>query len=98
VSRGGDRPADDDTADRQRIDLWLWRARVVRTRPAAASLASSGHVRVNGVRIKAASREVRSGDVITIALDNCVRVLKVSGFARIRGNAQAAGQTYIDLG
>ena len=31
--------------DRQRIDKWLWHARVVRTRQAAAALAASGHVR-----------------------------------------------------
>ena len=83
---------------RQRIDLWLWHARVVRTRPAAASLATSGHVRVNGARIKAASREVRTGDVITVALDRAVRVLKVCGFARVRGNAEAASRLYVDLG
>jgi ribosome-associated heat shock protein Hsp15 len=59
--------------DRQRVDKWLWHARVVRTRSAAAALADSGHVRVNGSRIEAASRPVRPGDVITIALDRNVR-------------------------
>ena len=39
--------------DRQRIDKWLWHARVVRTRSAAAALAASGHVRVNGQRVDA---------------------------------------------
>jgi hypothetical protein len=32
----------------QRIDKWLWHARVVRTRGAAAALADAGYVRVNG--------------------------------------------------
>ena len=64
--------------DRQRIDKWLWYARVVRTRATAADLAGSGHVRVNGTRIDAASRTVRPGDVITVALDRRVRVMKVS--------------------
>lgn len=76
--------------DRQRIDKWLWHARVVRTRSAAASLASSGQVRVNGQRILAASHGVRPGDVVTVALDRAVRVLKVMGFAERRGSAQAA--------
>jgi ribosome-associated heat shock protein Hsp15 len=98
VSRSAGTVADDNTEDRQRIDLWLWHARVVRTRPAAASLASSGHVRVNGARIRAASREVRTGDVVTVALDRSVRVLKVCGFARVRGNAEAASSLYVDLG
>jgi ribosome-associated heat shock protein Hsp15 len=76
--------------DRQRIDKWLWHARVVRTRSAAAALAASGHVRVNGQRIDAASRAVKPGDVVTVALDRAVRVLKVLGFAERRGSADDA--------
>lgn len=83
--------------DRQRIDRWLWHARIVRTRAAAAVLAASGHVRVNGARVKAPSREVKSGDVVTVALDRGVRVLKVCGFAPSRGNAAAAGRLYDEL-
>jgi ribosome-associated heat shock protein Hsp15 len=76
--------------DRQRIDKWLWHARVVRTRQAAAELAISGHVRVNAQRIDAASRPVKPGDVVTVALDRAVRVLKVVGFAERRGSADDA--------
>jgi ribosome-associated heat shock protein Hsp15 len=76
--------------DRQRIDKWLWHARVVRTRQAAAALAASGHVRVNAQRIDSASRAVRPGDVVTVALDRAVRVLKVVGFAERRGSADDA--------
>lgn len=76
--------------DRQRIDKWLWYARVVRTRQAAAALATSGHVRINGQRVEAASRPVRPGDVVTVALDRTVRVLKVLGFAERRGSAEDA--------
>src|SRR5262245_6976702 len=83
--------------DRQRIDKWLWHARVVRTRSAAAGLAGSGHVRVNGHRIEAASRVVRPGDVVTVALDRTVRVLKVLGFSERRGPAEAARPLYEDL-
>ena len=71
--------------DRQRIDRWLWHARLVRTRDAAAALAGAGYVRVNGTRIDAPGRMVRTGDVITVALDRGVRVLKVTGFAERRG-------------
>jgi ribosome-associated heat shock protein Hsp15 len=83
--------------DRQRIDKWLWHARVVRTRSAAAALAASGHVRLNSQRIDAASRSVRAGDVVTIALDRTVRVLKVVAFAERRGDADAARVLYEDL-
>jgi ribosome-associated heat shock protein Hsp15 len=83
--------------DRQRIDKWLWHARVVRTRSAAAALAVSGHVRVNGQRIDLASRAVRLGDVVTVALDRSVRVLKVAAFAERRGPAESARVLMEDL-
>jgi ribosome-associated heat shock protein Hsp15 len=83
--------------DRQRVDRWLWHARVVRTRGAAAALAGSGYVRVNGARIDAASRVVRTGDVITVALDRSVRVLKVLGFVERRGPAGTGETLYEDL-
>jgi ribosome-associated heat shock protein Hsp15 len=84
-------------SNRQRIDKWLWHARVVRTRAAAADLAAKGHVRLNGRRIAAASDKVGEGDVITLALDRAVRVLKVEGFAERRGAAGAARALYEEL-
>ena len=76
--------------ERQRIDKWLWHARLVRTRSAAAALASSGHVRINGERVEAPSRAVRPGDVVTLALDRAVHVLKVLDFSERRGSANDA--------
>ena len=84
--------------DRQRIDKWLWHARVVRTRSAAAELAGSGHVRVNGDRISLASRAVKAGDVVTVGLDQRVRVMKVLAFAERRGSAEDAAPLYEELG
>jgi ribosome-associated heat shock protein Hsp15 len=84
-------------ADGQRIDRWMWHARLVRTRGGATALASAGYVRINGVRIRAPSRTVRAGDVITVALDRRVRVLKVRGFAERRGAAEAGKNLYDEL-
>jgi ribosome-associated heat shock protein Hsp15 len=83
--------------DGQRIDRWLWHARLVRTRGDAAALAGAGYVRVNGARVAAPSRQVRTGDVITVALDRSVRVLKVRGFVERRGPATTAQTLYEDL-
>ena len=82
--------------DRQRIDKWLWHARVVRTRTAAAGLVDGGLVRVNGERIAASSRPVRVGDVVTIAFD-VVKILKVTGFAERRGSATDAACLFENL-
>ena len=83
--------------DRQRIDKWLWHARVLRTRSAAAELVNSGVVRLNGERVTAPSRLVRADDVITVALDRQVRIMKVVGFTERRGGAEAGRVLYADL-
>jgi ribosome-associated heat shock protein Hsp15 len=83
--------------ERQRIDRWLWHARLVRTRPLAAILAASGHVRVNGQRVTAAARAVRIGDVLTVALPRAVRVVRVQAFAVRRAGARDAQMLYEDL-
>ncbi|MEA2983914.1 MAG: ribosome-associated heat shock protein Hsp15 [Alphaproteobacteria bacterium] len=83
--------------DRQRIDKWLWHARVVRTRSAAAELVTSGLVRLNRERVTAPSRPVRADDVITVALDRQVRIMKVVSFAERRGGSEAGRVLYADL-
>ncbi len=82
--------------DRQRIDKWLWHARLVRTRSAAAALVEAG-VRLNGKRITTASHLLRQGDVVTIALDRSLKVLQVEGFCERRGSAEAGRALYRDL-
>jgi ribosome-associated heat shock protein Hsp15 len=82
--------------DRQRIDKWLWHARVARTRTASASLVDGGLIRINGARVDAASRAVRAGDVVTIAFDR-VRILRVAGFSERRGSASEAAALFEDL-
>lgn len=83
--------------DRQRIDKWLWHARVVRTRSDAAGLMKAGHVRLNGRRVTASSHLVRPGDVVTLALDRVVKVIRVEGFCEKRGDAAVARALYRDM-
>jgi ribosome-associated heat shock protein Hsp15 len=90
-------PAASGTLDRQRLDKWLWHARMVRTRADAAALAAAGHVRINGKRMTAAGHPVRRGDVLTVALDRAVRVVEVAAFSDRRGAAASARALYRDL-
>lgn len=83
--------------DRQRIDRWLWNARVVRTRATAAALVTAGHVRINAVRVTAPGRGVKRGDVVTVALHGGIRVLKVTAMTPRRGDASAASLLYEEL-
>ena len=83
--------------DRQRLDKWLWHARVVKARTSAAELVERGYVRINGVRETSPGHAVKSGDVLTVALDRAVRVMKVVGFSERRGDAASARVLYEDL-
>ena len=49
----------------QRLDKWLWCARLAKTRTLAVALIDAGKVRVNGDARLKPSRLVRAGDVVT---------------------------------
>ena len=83
--------------DRQRLDKWLWHVRVVKARTSAAALVEGGKVRVNGERQKSPGHGIKIGDVITVTLDQAVRVMKVEAFSERRGDATAARVLYTDL-
>jgi ribosome-associated heat shock protein Hsp15 len=84
-------------ASRQRLDKWLWHARVVRTRAAAAELAASGYVRINALRAQQAAKPVSLGDIVTIALPHRVLVLEVLGFSERRGPFSEASKLYREI-
>ena len=81
----------------QRLDKWLWFARVVSTRTQAAALVTEGKVRLNTDKIDRPAQSVRSGDVLTIALRGRVRVLEVVLPGAKRGGAPEAALLFKDL-
>ncbi len=84
-------------ADRLRIDKWLWFARVTKSRTLAQKLAASGHVRINSERVSGAAQPVKVDDVLTIALERRVLVLKIVRLGNRRGPATEARTLYEDL-
>ena len=83
--------------DRQRLDKWLWFARVVKSRTLAAKLVAGGHVRVNGLRVDVPAKHVVADDVLTIALERQVLVYKVLAPGARRGPYEEARLLYADL-
>ncbi|WP_062218411.1 RNA-binding S4 domain-containing protein [Aureimonas sp. D3] len=81
----------------QRIDKWLFFARVVKSRSLAQKLALSGAVRVNREKVGHAARIVRPGDVLTISVHERVRVLRVLDPGLRRGPASEAARLFEDL-
>ena len=84
-------------SSRQRLDKWLWFARVVKTRTLASKLVSEGHVRLNAQKVDAPAKQVGAGDVLTISLERQVRVLKVLAAGERRGPYEEARLLYEDL-
>jgi ribosome-associated heat shock protein Hsp15 len=90
--------ADQDPARfTQRLDKWLWHARVVKTRSVAAQLIAQGKFRVNRERVVKPAHMVKCGDVITTVLFGRVRVLRIAGFCERRGPSAQAKTLYVDL-
>lgn len=69
----------------QRLDKWLWYARVAKTRTLASSLVTQGRIRLDRVKVTKPSQLVRPGDVITSSAQRQVRVLKIVALGKRRG-------------
>jgi ribosome-associated heat shock protein Hsp15 len=81
----------------QRLDKWLWCARLTRTRSGASRLIEAGKVRINGARALKPSRPVQAGDVVTATSLGRLTVVRVLASAERRGPASLARTLYEDL-
>ncbi len=84
-------------AGEQRIDKWLFFARVCKSRSLAQKLTLSGAVRVNREKVGHAARLVRPGDVLTISVADRIRILKVLDPGTRRGPAPETALLFEDL-
>lgn len=74
----------------QRLDHWLWCARIRKTRTACAELVTLGRIRINRQATAKPDFRIRIGDVLTVFLGADVRVLRVRALAPRRGSARDA--------
>ena len=80
-------------ATRMRIDKWLWTARFYKTRTLATHAVETGHVRVNGERIKPA-HAVGPGSLVEVRKQGLAWIVEVTGVAERRGSATDAAALY----
>lgn len=84
--------------DACRIDIWLWRARFVKTRGLAADLVERGAVRLTHqgreTRLDKPSRLVRPGDLMTFVQNGQVTTLRIEALGERRGPAEEARALY----
>ena len=78
----------------QRLDKWLWFARMAKSRTLAAQLVQEGKVRVNRTKVAKPAQVVRPHDVLTIAVRGQIQVLRVLAAGSRRGPPAEARQLY----
>jgi ribosome-associated heat shock protein Hsp15 len=78
----------------QRLDKWLWFARVAKSRTLAAQLVTDGKVRLNRAKAGKPAQSVRPDDVLTIAVRGHVQVLRVLAPGVRRGPPSEARLLY----
>ena len=81
--------------DKIRIDKWLWAARFYKTRSLATDEINKGRIEINHQTAKP-SREVKTGDTVSIRREGLVRTVTVLGLSAVRGAAPVAQTLYAD--
>tara|TARA_B100001057_G_scaffold396509_1_gene406317 strand:- start:406 stop:705 length:300 start_codon:yes stop_codon:yes gene_type:complete len=83
--------------DEQRIDSWLFRSRLTKSREKAQKIILDGHIKINKIRTLKPSVKIKIGDIITLTkLDN-IFILSVENFAKNRLNAKEALKLYREI-
>jgi len=80
-----------------RLDKFLWFARIAKTRTAAQAIVEKGRIRIDGRVAERTSTPVKIGSVLTFALQDRVRVLRVEALPARRGPAPEAATCITDL-
>ena len=78
----------------QRIDNWLYRVRLTKTRSISQKIIKEGNVRINKCKIYKPSIKIKSGDIITINLNKQTLVVLVNGFTKRRLDYKSAQEHY----
>ena len=87
----------EDQSARQRIDKWLFFARLKKSRSLAAKSVEAGDVRVNGAPVRQPSHALRPDDVVVLSLDRRDITVKVLLPGTRRGPYEEARLLYEDM-
>ena len=83
-----------EIVDEQRIDNWLFRSRLIKSRAKAQKIILDGYVKINKIRTSKPSVKIKIGDIITLTKLDSVFILSVENFAKNRLNAKEAMELY----
>jgi ribosome-associated heat shock protein Hsp15 len=83
--------------DEQRIDNWLFRSRLIKSRAKAQKIILDGYVKINKIRTLKPSVKIKIGDIVTLTKIDSVFILSVESFAKNRLNAKEAMKLYKEI-
>lgn len=87
-----------DASAGQRVDVWLWRARLFKTRSLATKTVAAGQVRLTSGgqtrRLTKPSALVRGGDTLTLPVNRMIVRLEILALGERRGPASEAQTLY----
>jgi ribosome-associated heat shock protein Hsp15 len=81
----------------QRLDKWLWHARLAKSRTLASKFVEEGKIRVNREKVHKPSHTVKPGDVLTATIHGHLWIVKVKELVDHRVSASEAVSLYEDL-
>ncbi|ANK74214.1 MULTISPECIES: RNA-binding S4 domain-containing protein [Ensifer] len=84
-------------ASRQRLDKWLFFTRLIKSRSLAQKAIEGGRVAVNDERVTQSSFQLKTGDMLELALDRRSLIVRVVGPGERRGPYEEARLLYDDL-
>lgn len=82
-------------SDSVRIDKWLWAARLFKTRAIAVEACKGGKVKIDQQTVKP-SREVKTGELITVQQEQLHKTVEVLNLIKNRVSAKQLDEVYID--
>lgn len=87
--------------DGVRADVWLWRARLCKTRTLAARLIDEGRVRLTRAgqetRLDKPARSLKLGDALVFAIAGRLHAVRIEALGVRRGPPAEARALYVDL-
>jgi ribosome-associated heat shock protein Hsp15 len=84
-------------ASRQRLDKWLFFTRLIKSRSLEQKAIEGGRVAVNDERVTQSSFQLKTGDMLELALDRRSLIVRVVGPGERRGPYEEARLLYDDL-
>ena len=83
--------------DEQRIDNWLFRSRLIKSRAKAQKIILDGYVKINKIRTSKPSIKIKIGDIITLTKLDSIFIISVENFAKNRLDAKEAIKLYKEI-